>query len=275
MDAITAIEASSFIYSRLFIVSGIGRSGTSALLGAVCEHPRVLRAERPGEAPLIASLAGFLCANEIENDSSDYFLKNYRVDQARQNQVWTTTLGSLLLTDRDRMALQAGPPGTFWPAKVSLTEQAFAMIGRVFQSVKTFYIIRNGVEVVNSTINFGGFADLSFEQACRRWAGASEQYSYLEGLADVAVVRHEQLVENPIQILDEAFAQIGLPLSPLPARWLSENFINSSFEHDGGERFSFDDRVARVLEAWSDDELSIFEKICGSEMTRLGYKFTK
>ena len=151
-------------------VSGIGRSGTSAVISALSEHANVVSPNRIGEAPLIQEFLNFLRDFENESPYSDYHLENYQLEKADRIKLYSSMVSSL---QYGFDVSQAPAEQQYWIAKVSLSEENYLKALEVFGDVKVIHVMRNGIEVVNSARHFEGFSDLSFEQLCLLYTSPS------------------------------------------------------------------------------------------------------
>ena len=204
-------------------ISGIGRSGTSALLKSLAQHSKVVEPRKLGEAPFVAAFLEFLQNYEDASPNSDYNKKNYCLESEAQKEIFRDLL----------VRIQCGlDPADFsddsvWIAKTSLPEHTYSKAEELFSAVRCVHIIRNGIEVVNSAKKFDGFKSLTFEALCRRWSGNIESCRFLFDKPGATQIRHDHLVSDPVTTYKNAFAAIGLPYDDKPAAWTSSNLFNS------------------------------------------------
>jgi len=76
-------------------ISGIGRSGTSAVIKSIAEHKDVLKPEKIGEAPFVAHFINFLKEYEDKSSDREYHLKNYRLEKAERATEYSRLLSTL------------------------------------------------------------------------------------------------------------------------------------------------------------------------------------
>lgn len=252
-------------------VTGIGRSGTSAVLKALGEHPDFALSSAFGEAPFIHSFMQFLAEFEDGPRATDYHRKNYKVDERTRGRIFRR-----MLTALHAPASKEEPERTaYWTSKISIRKETVGKFELVFPDFRVLYIIRNGIEVVNSSRNFAGFSALDFEALCRRWNGSLESNRFLECRADCAVIRHEDLVRDPQAVLGAAFERLNVAPDPAPARFIAGTVFNSSFQ-DGSSSAEansvFAERLTSAWEAWSDPEKAIFRTVCGAAMEHYGFR---
>ncbi len=259
------------MFKTPIFISGIGRSGTSAVIKAIAEHADVVSPERVGEAPFVGRFISFLREYEDSSPARDYHLKNYQLDGLERAEQFSRLLAMLQYgvdISRDEVA------GKHWVAKVSLCEEDFDKACQIFGELRCIYVMRNGIEVVNSARSFSGFADLSFEQLCQRWVNNLAQCKYVGHRSNCAVVRHDELVVNPDMVFERVFAKLGLAQDSAPATFIGTNVFNSSFVKTAElEKTStvFNDRL-QCWKEWSAAEKDTFVSICGAAMCEYGFE---
>ena len=64
---------------RPIFVSGIGRSGTSAVISSLARHAEVVEPNRIGEAPFVSAFLRFLQDYEDKSPHREYNLANYQL----------------------------------------------------------------------------------------------------------------------------------------------------------------------------------------------------
>ena len=253
-------------------VSGIGRSGTSAVIKAMAQHKDVVTPERIGEAPFVGHFVNFLHEYEDKSPAREYHFLNYQLDEEERAAQFSKLL-AMLQYGKDISGEEY--EGKHWIAKVSLAEDAFEKSQSIMGGVKCIYVMRNGVEVVNSAKSFHGFADLSFEQLCTRWVTNIEQCTYVHSHAQCAVIRHHELVAEPKKVFNQVFEQLGFQADDAPAEFIATNLFNSSFDKKATGASStegvFNSRL-NCWSEWSDEEKSTFKRICDQKMIEYGFE---
>ncbi len=253
-------------------ISGIGRSGTSAVIKSIAEHHEVVKPDRVGEAPFIGHFVKFLHDYEDVSSAREYNLKNYQLCEKQRAEEFSRLL-AMLQYGTDISQDHVG--GNHWVAKVSLPEHHFRKAQAVLGDVKIIYVMRNGIEVVNSAKSFHGFADLSFEQLCTRWVENIEQCRYVHTDPNCAVVRHDKLVSDPHAVYEAIFEKLGMASDSGPADFISTNLFNSSFDKTSELESTvsvFNERL-KCWDDWTDEEQQIFKTICDEKMVE--YKFER
>lgn len=253
-------------------ISGIGRSGTSAVISSMSEHREIVKPDRVGEAPFINHFIRFLKEFEDLSPHRDYHFKNYQLSSDRRAEVFSNLMAMLQYGfDVDKN----GPDKRFWIAKVSLDHESYEKAKEILGELRILYVVRNGVEVVNSARNFKGFSDLSFEQLCRRWVNNISQCSYVHNTENCAVIKHHEMVINPSRVFERVYKEISIGYDDTPADFIAKTLFNSSF--DKSEKLEstatvFSNRL-QCWNDWSSEEKSTFISICDETMEI--HSFTK
>lgn len=253
-------------------VTGIGRSGTSALLKCLVYHKNVIEPQVLGEAPFIGHFVNFI-HNYENGDDREYRLKNYKLDSDGRAAAFGEMLYKLHIAPKNKKAA-ALASAKYWPAKAFPNRKNFKAFQGIFPDMKMMYIMRNGIEVVNSTRNFHGFSSLTFEDCCRRWAGSIQANSFLEDRSDVAFIKHHDMVTNPVEVLGDAFVHIGMARDAKPGEYIQSNIFNSSFDKTNANIDAvkhFEGRLQAAWNAWTKDEQELFIKLCDSYMQSYGF----
>lgn len=251
-------------------VSGIGRSGTSAVLASLAEHKSMHNYPRVGEAPFITSFLNFLVDYEDKSPNAEYNKKNYRLSDSERG----NAMADFMVLNQCGRKLEEESEKKFWITKTSLLETSFEKAEEVFGEVRCVYIMRNGIEVINSARKFVGFKNLTFTEHCKRWMDNIEYCRYLHGRPLCAIVEHGKLVKDPVATYRKIFEEIGLEDDPAPANWIASNLFNSSFDETSkGIATSkvFDNRTMEAWNEWSDEERAEFIETCDPIMQEFGF----
>jgi hypothetical protein len=256
--------------SPIFI-SGIGRSGTSAVISSIAAHKEVITPERVGEAPIVQHFLTFLCEYEETSPQRDYNVKNYLMEAPERARLFSSMISSLqygrdvsLVPDSEK----------YWVAKVSLSHDTFDKAMEIFSGLRIIYVIRNGIEVVNSAKHFKGFAGLSFEELCKRWSDSVVELRYLLDKQNCAVIRHDELVSDPHRVFDAVYKKLEMESDAAPAEFIDSTLFNSSFN-----QVSNKDEVGKVFNnrlscwnQWSETEQQTFIDTCDEYMQELQFQ---
>lgn len=268
-----------FFYSPIFIV-GCGRSGTTVLLQAMGKHPHII--SMPGEAPFITSMAGAAYLFEYA-DNKDYYLNSIRVTKdylykhlrrlsfevaAGKNYGLKMSIKEMLRSGQSIFKKR------FWCAKTFPNINVYKGLCVLYPEAKFIYIVRNGCDVVQSMTKFSGFYDNAFEEHCKAWVRAHNNFGYLQTSKSGILVRHEHLVEKPDEVFEKVFSFIGIEYYENSA-----NFVRDTLVHplDKPTQSHIDVKTALCkrrpsYENWTQMQKEMFKSICGDTMNKLGYE---
>ncbi len=272
--------AARFFYHPVFVV-GDARSGTSALLQALGQHPLIF--SMPGEAPLLTSIGGMASLFECAKDSTrEYYSESLKTTKPYLYQVLRRLCFEIASGENYGLTLCTKTlirnPRLFtskrnWCAKTFPTENVINGLLKLYPTAKLIYIIRNGVEVVQSKTRFHGFRENEFREHCETWRDNLKKYRYVKDLESGLEIRHEKLVAHPDEVFRRTFAFLRVGYHDRPS-----NFIKTNLVHPLDEAGQAGVDVTMILgqrqqahETWSTDQRSLFKKICGEAMLETDY----
>lgn len=278
-DFVGKVLTKEFFNNPVFIV-GSGRSGTSVLLQALGKHPCMLA--MIGEAPFITSMGGASYLFEI-SDNKEYYLESIRVSKdylfnylrrisfeiaAGSNYGLKMMVKRLLRGDLSLLRT------SHWVAKTFPSYNVSKGLTRLYPNVKFIYIVRNGLDVVQSMSKFSGFRQRDFDKNCRVWARSVDKYRYLLSFDCAIALRHEQLVANPEELFEKILLFIGVKYHYNPL-----NFVKNTVVHPLDKPTQTGVDVKKVLherkasyQSWSPEQREVFRSICDTAMDELGYE---
>lgn len=258
----------------LVLLTGVGRSGTTALRAAMSKHPELDSTANENNILCdVISIARRNCTVPSRKHAM-------RVPQQRYDELFRGVLLELLWPsprqgmNRPRaLAAFSGLPA----AEADYMRQ-------VFPGVKLLHLVRNGIEVVASRMKFESFAKGSFEAHCDVWAANMGMIDWGHGRSgagrtDYMLVRHEHLLDG-----DEArreMADIWRFVGVAPCEAATEHLLGTVYhptDPGAGDVVNGKspaevgaDRKERWRE-WTLSQRQEFEKRCGEGMRRLGYE---
>lgn len=259
---------------------GASRSGTIVLYKALGRHPAILA--MPGENPLVDPLAG-LAASFESGDEAWYFRESVRLDPPRlyarlRDLIFETTGGPHMGFRTLAKALARDPLGfagkSRWCVKCFPLEASARALCALYPEARFVYIVRNGVDVVQSRTKFPVFSGQPFEQHCEFWVQAARKFDYLRQWDRCIEVRQEQLLSEPEAVFARICRHLGVDDHPAPAEYVRTTLVHSrgdvSTQVGVDVRKSLTER-APSHEGWTADQRETFRRICGPDMERLGY----
>ncbi|MCP4107166.1 MAG: sulfotransferase [Desulfobacteraceae bacterium] len=269
----------NFFHNPIFIV-GLGRSGTTALNNALENHPLIW--SRHNESPLVNIIGKVVHRIEFEGSkdfiqSSLNISKEYLYDSLRKlcfesvlgkNYGFTTLWGNFLRRDISILKKR------YWCTKTFPLHDASNGLIFLYPKARFVYIVRNGLEVVQSMTKHHSFRDWGFSKHCEVWANLIEKYYYLLSFDQAIHVRHEKLVSDTDIIFRQISDFLNIRYHDGPAKYLKSNII-----HPLDEQTRENTDVAKIFkerkppyESWSSEQKEIFRRICGDAMQKMNYE---
>lgn len=278
LNALGRILSASFIDRPVFVV-GCSRSGTSVLLQALGQHRSLISA--PGEAPFLTSVGGAVALFEI-SDSREYYnrslnvskpylfneLKRLALEVAAGEDYGIRTFAKTCLARRSLIRPRR------WCAKTFPTKLVADALRSLYPEARFVYIVRNGLEVVQSMTKYEGFRQRDFERHCQTWAASMSKFEYLLDYPGAIALRHEQLRTDAEAVFNRLIKALGL----MPDRRVVD-FVKSTVVHpldqrteshtDASSEFA---KRAAPYETWNDEQRRLFVEVCRVEMDKAGYE---
>lgn len=281
MKAATARLMSSGFVDRPIFQVGASRSGTIVLYKALGTHPNVL--SMPSENPVIDYFARAAALFEFGAEAW-YFRESVKVDQPYfhaklKELLFETTAGPHMGIKTLAKSLATRPldfvQKKFWCVKCFPLEDSAHALTVLYPDSKFIYILRNGIDVVQSRTKFPAFREQSFEHHCAFWVQAARKFDYLRRWDRCLEVRQEQLLNEPEAVFSRLCRHLGIADHENPARFVRTTLVHS--RGDEGTKSNVDAR--RMLterapshDAWTDTQRSTFKRLCGEYMDKLGYE---
>ena len=266
--------AARFFHRPVFVV-GDGRSGTSALLQALGQHPFLFA--MPGEAPFLTSIGGMASLS-----TRKYYSESLKTTKPYLHQAFRRLCFEIASGENYGLTLCArnliGNPRLFinkryWCAKTFPSENVMNGLLKLYPVAKLIYIIRNGIEVVQSKTRFHGFRENEFSEHCKAWRDNIRRYRYVKDLDSGLEIRHEKLVANPDDVFRRICTLLDVEFHSGPS-----DFIRTNLVHPLDEAGKVGVDVTTILRqrepahgTWSAEQRSLFKKICGEAMLETGY----
>lgn len=249
----------------LVLVSGVGRSGTTALWQALSRHP---------------ALHGTGNENNIIFDV---------LETARHNCTYPSRRATMHVAppayDRQFRLLLLN---LLWPqprrgaarprmllATSDLTPPRAEYLPRLFPAAHIVYIVRNGIEVVSSRMTHSHFADVAFDEHCRIWCLACSLAEWGQDRSTFLLVRHEELLQpdSARRVIGETLARLGLPHCQSCVDTITGGRFHPTRFHAEREAASGD--LAQRQERWrlwSEEQRRTFSTLCSDAMRFFGYR---
>ena len=266
-------------HNPIFIV-GTGRSGTSVLLQALGKHPEILA--MPGEAPLLTTFGSIGYLFE-EAEEKNYYNASLRMPKDRLYEKLQQMCFEIAGGDNYaiKTIIASFKDGEGWPWKKkfwcckTFPPQIIANgLRQLFPAAKFVYILRNGLDVVQSMTKFHGFHDREFITHCASWNGSIDTYRYLLACDVAIVVRHEELVAQPAEVFEKIFNLLGIETHANSVKFVRTTLVhpldmpNTQVSSAGKVLLARDPPYSK----WSSEQKDVFKNICGEAMHEAGYE---
>lgn len=278
-DALGKLITRGFFHNPIMVI-GPGRSGTSVLLNALCQHPSVFSIGR--EAHFVSHV-GYLVYPFEFGDSTEYFLNSIRVrktylyDHFRQL-IFETVFGKHFGLRAASTELMHSGHAFFrqshWCAKTNADHDQCRGLIELYPSLRVVYIVRNGFDVIRSRSHFHSFRHQDFEVHCKVWSDLVGRYRYLSTLPEAIQVRHEDLTTDPERLFSRIFSFAGLPDNGGSAAYVRDNLVHplDQATQPGVDALAVFRKRTPAYESWSDEQKEVFKGLCGDSMKELGYE---
>ena len=248
----------------LIVVTGVGRSGTTALRHCLSAHPDLHSTGNENNIIFdVLETARLNCTYPSRKGTM-------HVAPAAYDRQFRLLLLNLLWPEPKRG--KERPKGLL--ATSDLTPNRADYLLRVFPTAGIVYIVRNGISVVSSRITHPNFRNEPLEEHCRRWAATREMAEWGSARSEFVLIRQEDLLtgENAegclrraLDIIDLSYDQTCLT-ALLEKRHHPTRFEDEKPEHAADLR-----KRAERWRLWSEEHRSVFEQRCAETMRFFGY----
>lgn len=245
--------------SRVLVVSGIGRSGTTVLRKSLEIHNEIISTKTENNLvfDLLESLGRSIKkrSNAIKDSVSDH-------KRVFKNTILDTTFP--LIFDKHKLNALC----------CDLRVESLNQLVELFnENLKIIYIVRNGIEVVASRMIKKQFAHFTFEENCRIWAYSEKIIRHAINFPQFHLVRHEDFLseQNLIETYTSIFNHLGIVFEPNCIEFVRENFCHPTLILSDDK---IKDNLSERSKRWknfSEEQKKLFNNICGKPMSYLNY----
>jgi protein-tyrosine sulfotransferase len=172
-------------------------------------------------------------------------------------------------------AQQHQPQARRWGDKTPMNTLYLDEIRQVFPHAQFIHMLRDGRDVVASYLQSGLFDDLP--AAAQRWLEAVESASQLEeklGEAGYLLVRYENLVDTPVQVMQETCAFLELQYrAEMLDFWQQADQLGDSYQehHQGIHSPIKTDSIGSWRRKLSEAQQEQVQRLLGAKLAALGY----
>lgn len=277
-ERLARIASRRFFHRPIFQV-GASRSGTIVLYKALGTHPRIL--SMPSENPFTTYVAAGVEPFE-HGEETDYFRESVKVSreylyERLRELLFETTAGPQM--GFKTLAKAAAKGGffrkRFWCVKCFPLEHHARALTVLYPEAKFIYIVRNGIDVVQSRTKFPAFRDQPFDHHCRFWLRAAEKFEYLTRWPSALEVRQEDLLMRPEDVFGRIARHLDIEDHPNPVEYVKTTLVHS--RGDKATHTNTDVRKSLMerppsYETWDASQRETFKRLCSDAMTKLGYE---
>ena len=250
-----------YVDKPLIVVSGIGRSGTTAMTAALAAQPEIDSTNR--ESNLIRDLL-FAARRGATMPSRQ---KQMIVQPARYNAIFRRTVLELLWPLGAMVVRECRAISTYFGLQV---EEA-AFLAELFPRHLVVYLVRNGIEVVASRMQHRTFKQHSFEAHCLLWNETVAMAKWAEQSEHCLICRHEHFQNRPSMqaALGPGLERYGITnLEPML------EFLERDPKHTTSVPGEADEALAarnQRWKYWTGEQQAQFADLCGDSMAHFGY----
>jgi len=232
----------------MLVLTGVGRSGTTALRKALSTHPGIISTGHEHNVAFDV----LECARRNRTEFSRRYAM--QTSDARHDALFRGLLFDLVFPDP-----QPAAQGRCTMLFTNLFPETATYLTEAFPKAKIVCLVRDGVEVIASRKKHEHFGGDDFERHCRIWTNAADMLAWSQGRDDAMLIRHEHLRADPELLCARIASFVGLENDAGAAKHLCEHTYHPT-NHDGP-----------AWASWSSAERRTFEEICSQSMKKLGY----
>lgn len=250
-----------YLNKPLILISGVGRSGTTALTAALAAQPEIDSTNK--ESNVVRDLI-YAARRGATMPSRK---KQMIVEPDRFDAIFRRTILELLwpidsIVNEDCLAIS-----TY--SGMNVEEAQF--LARLFPQHLLVYIVRNGIEVVSSRMVHRSFKLQPFEAHCSLWNEAVAMARWAEVTEQCVICRHEHFRDHEAikGVFGSSLATLGIDnLEPMLS------FLDQDPKHTTSVPGEINEALAARNERWkywTEEQRERFADLCRESMEYFGY----
>ena len=259
---------------RFLFLSGVGRSGTTALRRSLGLHEQVYYNGLENNA------VQDLIEVAMRNCTLPTRKRCMAIGQREYNLLFRNLIHKLIWPEDERSDRPV------YMAAINPQANQLDYMRQVFPGCKFVSLVRNGIEVVSSRMKYPSFAAASFSAHCQVWNRSAEVHRWAScNPEDCLILRHEWFYQpqRMNQWMLKLSNMLGIEYSPLP-----EQAILQSLQHPTSSRMPmgpadfanstiqdkkryFQSKRER-WRSWTNQQRQRFTDLCAAPMRQLGYE---
>ncbi len=259
---------------NIVVVSGVGRSGTTAVLNTIGSAPGYI--SYGTETPLLRCFAQ-LWMKISQHRDYNMSTTNFS-DQDLKIRIKKSFFDTALYPDGGlrfvlkNILLNMWQLGLLLKAKTivlqcNLDEDEFDAVNELFPGSKFVYVIRNPIDTVLSRQGFPGFSGESIHDSCNAWSSINRTLSYLIEKPNCITLKHEEFLSSSTVADLERFLGIS------SKHWINslrKNIFHPTRNH--WRRSSLDASNGQTLHPQDvEDQIQLARTLMRHEAAKFGY----
>ena len=269
MEILTAFERAAALERLPFLlVSGVGRSGTTVTTKALGQHAGIL--SNGVESNVMYDVIAAAHAGCTMRSRKRQMVQTPEVYDA----IFRRSLLSLVFDLADQPQDSIAAISTYAAMTADVADYAL----RLFPRMTMVYLLRNGIEVVSSRMQYESFKSDSFEHQCQVWNRSVRMLLWGKDKPRFFLLRHERLLEpdSLVAELHSLFERTGLEYDDQVVRYFLEfqsrrpGFSTGFPGESSQQQMRLTSRTER-WNLWSEEQRATFRRLCGESMEAAGY----
>lgn len=258
---------------RFLFLCGVGRSGTTALRRSIGLHEQIYY--NGFENNSVQDLIGVA----IRNCTMPTRKSSMAIEQSEYDQLFRNLIQQLIWPENE------GSRRPVYMAAINPEASQLDYMRSVFPGCKFVSLLRNGIEVVSSRMEYPSFAAAGFDSHCQVWNRSAEVYQWAEAHPnDSLLLRHEWFYQPQRlnQWMRELSDMLSLEYSTIPEEQILGALQHPTSSSIAMEQTEFAASTAEDKQSyfqskrerwrsWSPEQRQRFTDLCGEAMRRLGY----